>query len=170
MRKRREDLGAAAHLPGKETYGTNFDLPVCLADRGLLMSRLARAIHLPAVTAYLVAGLLLGPFALGKLGLSDLGIGFGTLEQVEGYGIVTQVALGFIALSSATSSAWALKAWAVRPLRWACCRQWSPRRWWMWRWWRCTWPGRDLAVRCADSGRDRCGYGARCHPDGGQAV
>lgn len=64
---------------------------------GLLMSRLARAIHLPAVTAYLVAGLLLGPFALGKLGLSDLGIGFGTLEQVEGYGIVTQVALGFIA-------------------------------------------------------------------------
>jgi len=58
---------------------------------GLLMSRLAKAVNLPAVTSYLVAGL------LGRLGLSGLGIGFGSLEQVEGYGVVTQVALGFIA-------------------------------------------------------------------------
>ena len=64
---------------------------------GLLMSRLAKAVNLPAVTSYLVAGLLLGPFVLGRLGLSSLGIGFGSLEQVEGYGVVTQVALGFIA-------------------------------------------------------------------------
>ncbi len=64
---------------------------------GLLMSRLAKAANLPAVTSYLVAGLLLGPFFLGRLGLSGLGFGFGTLEQVEGYGIITQVALGFIA-------------------------------------------------------------------------
>lgn len=64
---------------------------------GLLMSRLAKAVNLPAVTSYLVAGLLLGLFVLGRLGLSGLGIGFGSLEQVEGYGVVTQVALGFIA-------------------------------------------------------------------------
>ena len=64
---------------------------------GLLMSRLAKAVNLQAVTSYLVAGLLLGPFVLGRLGLSGLGIGFGSLEQVEGYGVVTQVALGFIA-------------------------------------------------------------------------
>lgn len=64
---------------------------------GLLMSRLAKAVNLPAGTSYLVAGLLLGPFVLGRLGLSGLGIGFGSLEQVEGYGVVTQVALGFIA-------------------------------------------------------------------------
>ena len=64
---------------------------------GLLMSRLAKAVNLPAVTSYLVAGLLLVPFVLGRLGLSGLGIGFGSLEQVEGYGVVTQVALGFIA-------------------------------------------------------------------------
>ena len=64
---------------------------------GLLMSRLAKAVNLPAVTSYLVAGLLMGPFVLGRLGLSGLGIGFGSLEQVEGYGVVTQVALGFIA-------------------------------------------------------------------------
>ena len=37
---------------------------------GLLMSRLAKAVNLPAVTSYLVAGLLLGPFVLGRLGLS----------------------------------------------------------------------------------------------------
>ena len=61
------------------------------------MSRLAKAINLPAVTSYLVAGLLLGPFFLGRLGLSGFGIGFGTMEQVDSYSIITQVALGFIA-------------------------------------------------------------------------
>ena len=62
---------------------------------GLLASRAAKAVRLPAVTSYLVAGLLLGPFFLGRLGLS--GWGFGSLAQVESYGIITQVALGFIA-------------------------------------------------------------------------
>ena len=61
------------------------------------MSRLAKAINLPAVTSYLVAGLLLGPFFLGRLGLSGFGIGFETLEQVDSYSIITQIALGFIA-------------------------------------------------------------------------
>ena len=64
---------------------------------GLLMSRAAKAFNLPAVTSYLLAGLLLGPFFLGRLGLSGLGFGFGSLAQVEGYSILTQVALGFIA-------------------------------------------------------------------------
>lgn len=75
-------------------------LLICLSVAliaGLLMSRLAKAINLPAVTSYLVAGLLLGPFFLGRLGLSEFGIGFGSLEQVDGYSIITQVALGFIA-------------------------------------------------------------------------
>ena len=56
-----------------------------------------KAVRLPAVTSYLVAGLLLGPFFLGRLGLSGWGFGFGSLAQVESYGIITQVALGFIA-------------------------------------------------------------------------
>ena len=66
---------------------------------GLLMSRAAKAVRLPAVTAYLLTGLLLGPFFLGRLGLSrfGFGFGFGSLAAVEGYGILTQVALGFIA-------------------------------------------------------------------------
>lgn len=64
---------------------------------GLLMSRLAKKIHLPAVTAYLVAGLLLGPFFIGKLGIT--GIGFTNLEEVDGLKIICQVALGFIAFA-----------------------------------------------------------------------
>ena len=45
---------------------------------GLLMSRLAKRVGLPAVTAYLVTGLLLGPFCIGRLGLA--GVGFHTIE------------------------------------------------------------------------------------------
>ena len=61
------------------------------------MSRPAKKLHLPAVTAYLVAGLLIGPFCLGKLNIP--GIGFPSLEYVEGFSVLTQVALGFIAFS-----------------------------------------------------------------------
>ena len=50
---------------------------------GLLASRAAKAVRLPAVTSYLVAGLLLGPFFLGRLGLSGWGFGFVSLAQVE---------------------------------------------------------------------------------------
>ncbi len=64
---------------------------------GLSISRLAKLVKLPAVTAYLVAGLLIGPFLLGRLGLT--GLGFQSLEQVDGLGIICDVALGFIAFS-----------------------------------------------------------------------
>ena len=73
---------------------------ICLAVAviaGLLMSRLAKKLHLPAVTAYLVAGLLIGPFCLGTLNIP--GIGFSSLENVKGFSVLTQVALGFIAFS-----------------------------------------------------------------------
>ena len=73
---------------------------ICLAVAviaGLLMSRPAKKLHLPAVTAYLVAGLLIGPFCLGALNIP--GIGFSSLEYVESFSILTQVALGFIAFS-----------------------------------------------------------------------
>jgi len=64
---------------------------------GLLLSRLTKLLKLPAVTAYLVAGLLLGPFCLGALGIA--GLGFNSLEQVEGLSILTKTALGFIAFA-----------------------------------------------------------------------
>ena len=63
---------------------------------GLMLSRLAKLAHLPAVTAYLVAGVLIGPFLLGSLGIKGLGI---THSQIEGFGIIADVALGFIAFS-----------------------------------------------------------------------
>lgn len=64
---------------------------------GLLMSRVAKKLSLPAVTAYLVTGLLLGPFCLGRLNIA--GLGFQSLEQVEGFSILSQAALGFIAFA-----------------------------------------------------------------------
>ena len=63
---------------------------------GLLLSRLVKKIQLPAVTAYLIAGVLIGPFVLGSLNISGIGI---TTEQLEGFGIISDVALGFIAFS-----------------------------------------------------------------------
>ena len=63
---------------------------------GLLLSRLAKKVQLPAVTAYLVAGVLIGPFVLGKIGRPGLGI---TSDQIEGFGLISDLALGFIAFS-----------------------------------------------------------------------
>ena len=63
---------------------------------GLLLSRLAKRIQLPAVTAYLVAGVLIGPFLLGALNIPGIGI---THDQLDGFGIIADVALGFIAFS-----------------------------------------------------------------------
>ncbi|MBQ7336469.1 MAG: cation:proton antiporter [Clostridia bacterium] len=63
---------------------------------GLVLSRLAKLVQLPAVTAYLVAGVLIGPFVLGALDLPGIGI---TTEQLEGFGIISDLALGFIAFS-----------------------------------------------------------------------
>jgi len=73
---------------------------ICLAAAligGLMLSRVTKLLNLPAVTAYLVAGFLLGPFCLGALDIP--GFGFNSLEQVEAMHIVTQTALGFIAFT-----------------------------------------------------------------------
>ncbi len=64
---------------------------------GLMMSRVTKKWNLPAVTAYLVAGILIGPFCLGRLGIE--GIGFTSLENVESFKILSDVALGFIAFT-----------------------------------------------------------------------
>ena len=64
---------------------------------GLMLSRLAKIAKLPAVTAYLVAGILVGPYCLGAFGVK--GFGFISMEELEGYSILCDVALGFIAFS-----------------------------------------------------------------------
>lgn len=64
---------------------------------GLMMTRVFKPFKLPSVTAYLIAGVLVGPYCLGKLGVP--GLGFATSEMVEGMGLISEVALGFIAFA-----------------------------------------------------------------------
>lgn len=64
---------------------------------GLLMTRLASRFQLPDVTAYLVAGVLVGPYVLGRLGVP--GLGFNTAAEVAQLGFISTTALGFIAFT-----------------------------------------------------------------------
>ena len=63
---------------------------------GMLLSRLAKLAQLPAVTAYLITGILVGPYVLGQLGVKGLGFVDGSIES---FSIISDVALGFIAFS-----------------------------------------------------------------------
>ena len=64
---------------------------------GLMMTRLFKVmrLNLPDVTAFLLAGVLVGPFALGSLGIS--GIGFASMDQISEVSFLSTLALGFIA-------------------------------------------------------------------------
>ena len=64
---------------------------------GLLMTRAFKPFKLPSVTAYLIAGVLIGPYCMGALGIE--GLGFNSHDAVEALGLVSDVALGFIAFS-----------------------------------------------------------------------
>ncbi len=64
---------------------------------GLLMTRVFKPLKLPSVTAYLIAGILIGPYFMGQLGIE--GLGFANHDAVEALGLVSKVALGFIAFS-----------------------------------------------------------------------
>ena len=64
---------------------------------GLIMTRFFKPLKLPSVTAYLIAGVLIGPYCLGRVGLD--GVGFSSMHHVESLALVSEVALGFIAFS-----------------------------------------------------------------------
>ncbi len=64
---------------------------------GLIMTRVFKPLKLPSVTAYLIAGVIIGPYCIGALGFN--GIGFNSMEAVGTLGLVSEVALGFIAFS-----------------------------------------------------------------------
>lgn len=64
---------------------------------GLLMSRVTKKIGLPAVTGYLIAGLIIGPYGLGRFGVA--GLGFKTITNVSAFSIISETALGFIAFT-----------------------------------------------------------------------
>jgi len=56
---------------------------------GLLLGRLAKQFKMPNVTGYLIAGLILGPSFLNLI----------SIDMVNGFMIISDVALGFIAFS-----------------------------------------------------------------------
>ena len=64
---------------------------------GLMMTRVFKRFKLPAVTAYLIAGVLVGPYCLGALNFS--GVGFTSHEAVASLSLISEIALGFIAFS-----------------------------------------------------------------------
>ncbi len=66
---------------------------------GLMMTRVFKklGLHFPDVTAFLIAGLLVGPYCLGRLNIA--GLGFPTMEDVESLSVITNTALGFIAFA-----------------------------------------------------------------------
>ncbi len=64
---------------------------------GLIMTRFFKPLRLPSVTAYLIAGVLIGPYCIGALHIP--GVGFSSAEQVESLSLISEVALGFIAFS-----------------------------------------------------------------------
>ena len=77
-------------------------MPIGIAmTAGLLLSRLVKKLKLPAVTGYLIAGILVGPYCLGALGewLNVNWLGFVSFEAVEGNSVLSKVALGFIAFA-----------------------------------------------------------------------
>ncbi|MBR2886385.1 MAG: cation:proton antiporter [Clostridia bacterium] len=64
---------------------------------GLFMTRVFKPFKLPSVTAYLIAGILIGPYCMGQLGIS--GLGFESSDAVAKLSLISEVALGFIAFS-----------------------------------------------------------------------
>ncbi|MBQ4091162.1 MAG: cation:proton antiporter [Clostridia bacterium] len=75
-------------------------ISIC-ALSGLLMSRVCKLLKLPAVTGYLIAGILVGSFCLGRVELGGYHLGFGASDfsDIAVLSIVSEIALGFIAFS-----------------------------------------------------------------------
>ena len=76
-------------------------ISVC-ALAGLLMSRVCKIFKLPAVTGYLIAGILVGCFCLGSIALPGgyyLGFHAKDFSDIHGFEMICDIALGFIAFS-----------------------------------------------------------------------
>lgn len=76
--------------------GTLLSVSIALLA-GLIMTRVFKPFKLPSVTAYLIAGVLIGPYCVGALGIEGLGIN--SSEAAEKLSLISEVALGFIAFS-----------------------------------------------------------------------
>ena len=67
---------------------------------GLLLTRVTNLFKMPDVTAYLIAGIIIGPYCLGRLGVP--GLGFNTFAQIENLSLLSNLSLGFIAFAIGT--------------------------------------------------------------------
>ena len=72
-------------------------IAVCMFA-GLMMTRLLKRLKLPDVTAYLIAGVLVGTYCLGRFVIGGFSFGFNSeIAPVGSFEIISKIALGFIA-------------------------------------------------------------------------
>ena len=72
-------------------------MAVCLFV-GLMLTRVFKRFNLPDVTAYLIGGVLIGTYCLGRFVIGGFSFGFNdTIAPVAAFGIISDLALGFIA-------------------------------------------------------------------------
>ncbi len=76
------------------TYLFNISLALMA---GLMMTRIFSRWRLPDVTAFLITGVVLGPFLLGRFSVG--GFGFASADAVNALSIIPTLAMGFIAFS-----------------------------------------------------------------------
>ncbi|MBQ9030975.1 MAG: cation:proton antiporter [Parasporobacterium sp.] len=67
---------------------------------GVMMTRVTKLFNMPDVTAYLIAGILIGPCFLGRIGIE--GLGFTSYEAISNLDLISSLALGFIAFAIGT--------------------------------------------------------------------
>lgn len=79
------------------TIQTLLSIAVCLFA-GLMMTRILKHLKLPDVTAYLIAGVLIGTYCLGRFIVGGFSFGFNSaVAPVDAFAIISDIALGFIA-------------------------------------------------------------------------
>ena len=79
------------------TIQTLLSLAVCLFA-GLMMTRALKRLHLPDVTAYLIAGVFIGTYCIGRFVIGGFSFGFNDqIAPVGNFTIISDIALGFIA-------------------------------------------------------------------------
>ena len=79
------------------TIQTLLSLAVCLFA-GLMMTRALKRLHLPDVTAYLIAGVCIGTYCIGRFVIGGFSFGFNDqIAPVGSFTIISDIALGFIA-------------------------------------------------------------------------
>ena len=79
------------------TIQTLLSIAVCMFA-GLMMTRALKRLHLPDVTAYLIAGVCIGTYCIGRFVIGGFSFGFNDqIAPVGNFTIISDIALGFIA-------------------------------------------------------------------------